>query len=426
MTEPSGPAPTGDRAVGETRRLRRRTGDRVIGGVAGGLADYLNIDPLLVRASFVGLMIFGGAGLVLYVVSWLLIPADGRDVSIVQQWFAWLSTRVGNRTAILTLLALAVLGIWLAGEAQPCLVYLDEVPYTGQCVDRGYGLLSGFEPVDLRNAGLTAIAIIVAGFLVLRWREGSGRPPGSTTVAAPWSAPAGAAMDQGARTASADEATTFVAGPIPSPAVVAPSEPRPRSPLGWYALAVAFVAVGVLAIVGSMPGLHVGLGQYFGAGLGVLGLGLVVGAWWGRARLLIATAVILLPFAVAAAFINVPLAGGYGEQMFRPQTVGELRPEYRLAAGEIYLDLTDLDTTDAIVLDASVGVGRLVVLVRDDARLTIDARVSGGRISLFGGRQVGTGLEDRVERSTGTGPMIVLTLETGVGEVLVVSAEDGG
>src|SRR3989337_383835 len=59
------------------RLLRRRTSDRVIGGVAGGLGDYFNIDPLLVRIGFVGLMIFGGAGLVLYVVAWLLIPAHG-------------------------------------------------------------------------------------------------------------------------------------------------------------------------------------------------------------------------------------------------------------------------------------------------------------------------------------------------------------
>ena len=38
------------------RLLRRRATDRVIGGVAAGIADYLNIDPVLVRAVFVGLV----------------------------------------------------------------------------------------------------------------------------------------------------------------------------------------------------------------------------------------------------------------------------------------------------------------------------------------------------------------------------------
>src|SRR5712691_5489179 len=72
------------RADASGRILRRRSNDRVIGGVAGGLGDYFNIDPLLVRIGFVGLMIFGGAGLVLYVVAWLLIPAGGHDTSTVE------------------------------------------------------------------------------------------------------------------------------------------------------------------------------------------------------------------------------------------------------------------------------------------------------------------------------------------------------
>src|SRR5688572_5620991 len=48
------------------RTLRRRSDDRVIGGVASGLGDYLNVDPLLIRIGFVGLMLFGGLGLRLY------------------------------------------------------------------------------------------------------------------------------------------------------------------------------------------------------------------------------------------------------------------------------------------------------------------------------------------------------------------------
>ena len=65
------------RATQSPRLLRRRATDRVIGGVAAGIADYLNIDPVLVRAVFVGLVIFGGAGLVLYLGAWLLIPVEG-------------------------------------------------------------------------------------------------------------------------------------------------------------------------------------------------------------------------------------------------------------------------------------------------------------------------------------------------------------
>ena len=81
---------------------------------------------------------------------------------------------------------------------------------------------------------------------------------------------------------------------------------------------------------------------------------------------------------------------------------------------------------EPIRVQASVGVGLLIVIVPDDARLTLDARVSGGRLSLFGNRQIGTGLADRIERSTGLGPEIVLNLDAGLGEVIVQVAGDGG
>jgi len=54
------------------------------------------------------------------------------------------------------------------------------------------------------------------------------------------------------------------------------------------------------------------LGQYFGGGLLALGVGLVVGAWWGRARLRVLVGLAVLPLAVTAAFVTVPLAGDPG------------------------------------------------------------------------------------------------------------------
>jgi phage shock protein C len=59
----------------ETRRLRRSRTDRMLGGVAGGLGEYLNIDPTIVRIVFVVLALLNGFGLLLYFVLWLLVPA---------------------------------------------------------------------------------------------------------------------------------------------------------------------------------------------------------------------------------------------------------------------------------------------------------------------------------------------------------------
>ena len=66
------------------RRPRRSTGDRKIAGVAGGLGRAFGIDPILIRVVFVVLTVFGGFGGLLYVLGWLLLPADGDEVSAAE------------------------------------------------------------------------------------------------------------------------------------------------------------------------------------------------------------------------------------------------------------------------------------------------------------------------------------------------------
>jgi len=69
---------------GWLRRPRRSTGDRKIAGVAGGLRRAFGIDPVLIRVAFVVLTIFGGFGGLLYVLGWLLLAADGDEVSAAE------------------------------------------------------------------------------------------------------------------------------------------------------------------------------------------------------------------------------------------------------------------------------------------------------------------------------------------------------
>lgn len=60
----------------EAKRLYRSTTDRVIGGVASGLATYFNLDPLLVRLLFIIFTIFGGGAVVIYIVLWIVTPEN--------------------------------------------------------------------------------------------------------------------------------------------------------------------------------------------------------------------------------------------------------------------------------------------------------------------------------------------------------------
>jgi phage shock protein C len=63
----------------EPRKLYRSREQRMLAGVCGGLAEYFNVDATVIRVLFLVLAVFGGTGLVIYVVMWLIVP----DVSKV-------------------------------------------------------------------------------------------------------------------------------------------------------------------------------------------------------------------------------------------------------------------------------------------------------------------------------------------------------
>ena len=74
-SEPSGFGP-------ERPALRRPYQDRMLAGVAAGLARYFDVDPTIVRIAFVVLTVVGGAGIPLYLAGLLLIPEEGSDQSL--------------------------------------------------------------------------------------------------------------------------------------------------------------------------------------------------------------------------------------------------------------------------------------------------------------------------------------------------------
>ena len=72
----------GCQAGPERTALRRPVHDRMLTGVAAGLAGNLGVDVAIVRIAFVVLAIAGGAGMPLYLVGLLLIPEEGSGQSI--------------------------------------------------------------------------------------------------------------------------------------------------------------------------------------------------------------------------------------------------------------------------------------------------------------------------------------------------------
>ena len=59
-----------------SRKLYRSKNDRKLGGVCGGLGEYLGADPNVIRVLFVVLAVLGGAGLIIYLAMWIIVPQE--------------------------------------------------------------------------------------------------------------------------------------------------------------------------------------------------------------------------------------------------------------------------------------------------------------------------------------------------------------
>lgn len=68
------------------RNLHRSVDNKVLGGVASGLADYLGLEVSVVRVGMVALCFLGAVAIPLYVAAWLFIPAEGADSTIADDW----------------------------------------------------------------------------------------------------------------------------------------------------------------------------------------------------------------------------------------------------------------------------------------------------------------------------------------------------
>ena len=60
------------------KRLYRSRDDRMIAGVCGGLGEYFSIDPTIVRLILLFLMLWGGGGVLVYLLAWIVIPERSR------------------------------------------------------------------------------------------------------------------------------------------------------------------------------------------------------------------------------------------------------------------------------------------------------------------------------------------------------------
>ena len=386
------PAPTSPRPP-----LRRTTGeDRVVAGVAAGVARTLGIDPILVRVAFVVLTIFGGSGLVLYLAGWLFIPESGQPRSSGERF-----VRDNNALVVAAVVVFAVL---LIG---PLLLW--------RVWDGGFGF-----------GGLVLLLLAVAAVIALT-RRGSDERPGPGDPAAVPSAATGLGQTSEETTASMDT-VAFAGHDVTTPSQTQ-APPKEKSVLGRLTVGVALLVAGTLVALDVADVVTVSAVVVIASALAIVALGLLVGTFVGRSRGLIALGIglvlVLIPLSAVPDGIRWNAGDGAGDRTYRVATMADLESEYALGAGSLTLDLRRLDVAAAATIDASVGVGELIVLLPPDVTVQVSSDVGVGEIDLPA-TAVKSGVD--IEQSWSgppdaqpvSDPSLDLTLSAGIGSVTVI------
>ncbi|MFC4784295.1 PspC domain-containing protein [Nocardioides sp. MAHUQ-72] len=392
-----GPRVTRDE-VRDLGRLRRSITDRKVAGVAGGLARHLDVDPVILRVALVVLVFFGGAGLIIYGACWLLVPEEGSTSAPLH---------LDDRTRAV---ALIIAGIVAAAAL----------------VGDSWG--ASWFPWPL-----AVVALVV---LVLLTRKDGGRAPAppqppvygppTADAAGPAYDPTGTAAYAAPPVASSPGYAPYYPPNHPQPGWVPPAPVRPRSPrkrgpiLFWFTLALIVLAEGVLGTV-DLAGVDVAGSAYPALAVGISGVMLLVGAFWGRAG-----GVILLGLVSSVFLAGATVADNWdGERLERtPARAADVDPAYSIRTGELVLDLRQVENLSALdgrTVRVSGDVGRLEVILPDGLDADVHADVNGpGNVNLFGEETGGIDLTmDRQHDGGAVAPEITIDAELEIGQIEV-------
>jgi phage shock protein PspC (stress-responsive transcriptional regulator) len=420
------------------RELRRRPDEGPIAGVCAGVAEYFNVDPVIVRIAAVVLAITG-PGVIAYGLAWIFVPAASGDaLRPIQQPPTDRKDR-GAQVFGIVLLAIAVSVLW--GD--------------------------WWSPARRWMFPLGLIAL--GTWLLLRRDTAAGGgdqgvpPPTPTPTSPPWMAPsppavtseaaeaadheaAGAEADSAASDTGTDEtvmedtptarlvdrpADAGGGGPDEPPTAIWAHQPLPQVPevpqLNGAARRrrrmLAPIVMGALLIWGGIAWLSgISVESALAVGLCIVGLGFVLGAFVGGTWGLVLPAVVIAGALIVASIADIPLSGPIGDRTWVPSTADDVAAQYEISIGEGQLDLSELavPTGEVLSVDASVGIGHLLVLVPDDVAVDVTADVAAGEAVLLGLSDSGTNVSThRAFERHGAAGTVELDLQVGLGQIEV-------
>jgi len=386
-------APPGDRPPGpdeefDPHRLRtvtdmqRSSQDRIVAGVCAGAARYLGIDPVIVRVVLAVLTVAGFAGVIIYVAAWVLLPADDADKSLAAEWFKLdrneEQVRVAGLVGALILAALSVVGnsswAWWGGT-----------------------------PWWLLPVALVFYVFWVRPRRRREAREQRDRP--AQPVPAP--DPATAADVVGTQRLQATERP-----------VTRSREPRSPALLALTASLAAIALAATWIYDETQDDLH--WTSYVAVALAVVGVGLLIGTFFGHGGPLIGIGVLL---AIALAIGSAFPSGRIGSQTPTPATAADVASHYRHGIGELELDLSQVSDPERLLgrtIRIDAGIGQTTVVVPDGLNLDVDAAVRAGQIRLLGRDDDGTDVTMSDTADQPALPSLTIDIEQKLGQIEVV------
>lgn len=399
-------------------RPRRPTSGRVIAGVAAGIGRRYAIDPVIVRVALVVSAIYGGAGVICYLVAWLFLTGEGDDVSPFEALIGRGRSSTSKGLAVCLCIAL--------------------LPATTVTFGGHFSTAAGI------------VVLVAALFLLHRYRGDLGIvdsprpvPVGADPNAEPNADPEAGGMTDQTTTLGPQDAVPpefrnqppawdpLGAAPfawdLPEPSPVPQPTPAPvrraRSRVGLATLGVLLVTAAVLGAVSpDVPWLSVP--HIIGVLGGITGIGLVVGSFTRSGRGLIPLAVLLSGAGLLLSTSPDSLFGhGVGNAMYQPTTLAEVKPAYQQSIGDLRLDLSQLPGSGTVATTVSLGAGNAMVIVPDDANVHATCSTNAGNVDCLGVRVSGPG-EHIDATQSGTGLDITLTVRDGPGQITVVDASD--
>jgi len=345
--------------------LRRSSSDRMVAGVCEGLSRHLDVDPIVIRVLFAALTLFGGAGVVLYVLAWLTIPADNAYDSAVSGWLRRDPERI------------LVAGVTIAGVA---------------AVVTMIGAIGVSAPNPFPAVVVGLVALTVFALFTRRPADTSTRPAPGVPDPSPPESPS-ELLTETQHTQPTETPTELATAP-PTPRSPRfprrsrpprpprpPRAPRERPRLLVMTLAVIAIAVGTIWVLDETVVAVLEPSVYPGTALAIIAAALLVGTRYGRSRFLIVLGIIASLATVATTVVG---PGPHGESVYRPAAANEVRSSYEHGVGHLVVhlddvsDVTRLEGRD-IVVDMSVG--QLDIIVPTSVDATITANVTGGEIN---------------------------------------------